>query len=330
MKPETRPLALLIKTVAGISFLVLSLIGVDWSQLKTSIETVDLCWLLLVLLSVLVGLFLKILRAYLFIKNFGVRVSFGRVTQAFFLGQSLNILLPSRSGDLLRVGYLSAEQPSLIAQITAAIGLEKYLDLLAMTAIALGVAAYLPVERASWVRQWLLPLSALSSGILVVMLVFGPWLWKRLQPFLARWGNPWFQRGLVLVDRLVRSSIWLRDLSLLIPALLLTAVIWVVMWATNLFLFRGLSLLVPLAAGGLVLVLVYIGVLPALMPGNIGPFYFFAQQGVIPFGAPAEKALAFAILLHAVVTITPLLASAASLLFSKKMRVATLGRWKHL
>ncbi len=328
MNRETRPLALILKMIVGVSFLVLSLIGVDWSQLKTSIEAIDLCWLLLVLLSVLIGLFLKILRSYLFIKNFGVQVSFGRVTQAFFLGQSLNILLPSRGGDLLRVGYLSAEQPSLVAQVTAAIGVEKYLDLLAMTAVALGVAAYLPAARASWVRQWLLPLSALASLILIMMLVFGPWLWKRVQPVLARWDNRWLQRALGLIDRLVRSSIWLRDLSLLVPAALLTTVIWIVMWTTNLFLFRGLSLEVPLAAGGLVLVLIYLGVLPALMPGNIGPFYFFAQQGMIPFGAPAEKALAFAILLHAVVTVTPLLASAISLLFSKELRVAMLGGWK--
>jgi hypothetical protein len=328
MKPETRPLALILKTVVGVTFLVFSLIGVDWSQLRTSLRAIQFLWLLLVLLSVLMGLFLKILRSYLFVKNFGAQISFGRVTQAFFLGQALNILLPSRGGDLLRVGYLSAEQPTLVAQVTAAIGVEKYLDLLAMTAVALGVAAYLPAERASWVRQWLLPLSALASLILLALLVFGPWIWKRVHPFLARWGNSWFQRGLELVDRLVRSSIWLRDLSLFLPALLLTALIWVVMWTTNLFLFRGLALQVPLAAGGLVLVLVYIGVLPALMPGNIGPFYFFAQQGVIPFGAPAEKALAFAILLHAVVTVTPLLASALSLLFSKKMRVVLLDSWR--
>ncbi|MEA3349279.1 MAG: lysylphosphatidylglycerol synthase transmembrane domain-containing protein [Chloroflexota bacterium] len=320
MNRKTNPLALIIKTIVGISFLILSLMGINWIQLRTSIKAIRFFWFFAVLLAVLIGLFLKILRSYLFIHNFDGRVSFGRVTQAFFLGQAINILLPSRGGDLLRIGYLSAEQPSVVAQVTAAIGVEKYLDLLAMTTVALGVAAYLPADRVSWVRQWLLPLSALASLILLAMLIFGPWIWKRLHPFLARWDNSWFQKGIGLVDRLVRSSVWLRDLPLLIPALLLTAVIWAVMWATNLLLFRGLGLQVPLAAGGLVLVLVYIGVLPALMPGNIGPFYFFAQQGVIPFGAPAEKALAFAILLHAVVTVTPLLASAASLLLSKNVR----------
>ncbi len=325
MNRETKPISLIIKTIVGISFLLISIVGVDWEQLKTSINTIHAGWFFSVILTVVFGLVLKILRSYLFIKNFGLHISCGRVTEAFFLGQALNIIIsPTRSGDFLRVGYLSAEKPTMIAQVTAAIGIEKFLDLLTLTAISLGVAVYLPLENMSWVRHWLLPLSALASLALCGIIFFGPWIWQRIRAVLSRCRGAWVHKGIVLVDQLVQSSLWLRDYSLLFPAILLTALIWAVMWATNLLLFRGLALQVPLAAGGLVLVLVYIGVLPALMPGNIGPFYFFAQQGVIPFGASAEKALVFAILLHAVVTVTPLLASAVSMLLSKNVRAIVL------
>jgi hypothetical protein len=57
-------------------------------------------------------------------------------------------------------------------------------------------------------------------------------------------------------------------------------VIWCLMWATNLLIFKGVYLAVDFVMGGLVLVLVYIGLIPALMPGNIGPFYFFCTTGI--------------------------------------------------
>ncbi len=88
--------------------------------------------------------------------------------------------------------------------------------------------------------------------------------------------------------------------------MLLTVFIWGVMWLTNLLLFNSLGLHLSGTAGGLVLVLVYIGLLPALMPGNIGPFYFFASLALLPFGIIQDQALVFAVILHALVTLSPL------------------------
>jgi uncharacterized membrane protein YbhN (UPF0104 family) len=64
----------------------------------------------------------------------------------------------------------------------------------------------------------------------------------------------------------------------------------------------------------LVLISVYIGLLPALMPGNIGPFYFFARLAILPFGILNDQAFVFAVILHAIVTLPPLLGGVISLL----------------
>ena len=87
---------------------------------------------------------------------------------------------------------------------------------------------------------------------------------------------------------------------------------------TNLLLFRALNIHPGWQASGLVIVLVYIGVLPALMPGNIGPFTYFAQLALIPFGIGTSTALAFAVLLYGIVTIPPLFIAGVMLLFSRK------------
>ena len=90
--------------------------------------------------------------------------------------------------------------------------------------------------------------------------------------------------------------------------------IWGLMWSTNLLLFKSLGLYLGGTAGGLVLVLVYIGLFPALMPGNIGPFYFFARLALLPIGIIQDQAVVFAVLLHAIVTLPPLLGGAVGLL----------------
>jgi hypothetical protein len=86
------------------------------------------------------------------------------------------------------------------------------------------------------------------------------------------------------------------------------------MWLTNLLVFKSLGLPLGLTAAGLVLILVYIGLIPALMPGNIGPFYFFARQAVMPFGILTDEAILFAVVLHAIVTLPALLAGLIGLL----------------
>ena len=50
-----------------------------------------------------------------------------------------------------------------------------------------------------------------------------------------------------------------------------------------------------------------IGLLPAWMPGNIAPFYFFASVGLRPLNVPLDLGLGFAVVLHAVVTLPVLL-----------------------
>ena len=305
-----------IRLLAGVALLVFSLWGVNWGQLAASVGSVSTPWFLLALGSVVVGLCFKTMRWQLFLRNYGLNIPWRRVFEAYFVGQSANIVLPTRGGELVRLGLLSAQNPSGAPQVAATIALEKFLDLIALSFMAVGVAAYLPIEKALWVREWLLPLSGFASFALVVMIFWGPRIWGLIQPKILTRAPAWVRKIAQLLDRFIESSLWLRDARRLLPAVLLTALIWVVMWGTNMLLFRSLDLELPPVAGGLVLVFIYLGLLPALMPGNIGPFYFFAQLAVQPFSISDEKALAFAILLHAIVTLPPLLVGGGFLLFS--------------
>ena len=263
---------------------------------------------------------LKVARWIILMDKYGLRISFRRVSEAYFLGQVVNIVLPTRGGDVVRLGIISAYNPAIIPRVTATIVLEKFIDLVALAAIALAVSAYLPPEAAQWLRQWLLPVSSMAALGLVLIILLGPLLWHRFEGRLSRFTHSWIVRGVELMNGFVSSSLWLRKISNMLPLILITVLIWGFMSLNSLILFRALGLNLPITASGLVLVLGYVRSVLQLPPGSVEPFYFFSQLGVTTFGANSESALAFAIVLHAFVTLIPILISGLLILTSADIR----------
>jgi uncharacterized membrane protein YbhN (UPF0104 family) len=289
-------LLVILKVLLGLALLYLSVRGIHSTQL--------------------LGLGLKFWRWVLLVRNYHLPLSTSRLFAAYFTGQAANILLPFRGGELIRLGYFATHKETL-PQAASTIVLEKYLDLSALTLLCLLVSYRVALANLLDLRAILLPATIGVTILLFLVVLTGPAIWERVR------GYSLIPRLLVSwLDRWVQASGWLKQPGQVLPALLITLIIWVVMWLTNLLLFTSLGLALGGEAAGLVLVLVYIGLLPALMPGNIGPFYFFASLAVLPFGVIPSQALVFAVLLHAIVTLPPLLGGAAGL-FLHSSRIAS-------
>ena len=128
--------------------------------------------------------------------------------------------------------------------------------------------------------------------ILAAGLWLGPRLWVPVRGWLGRRLPERWSGRLARVDDWVTNVQMLRSMRVVAPVVVLTGLVWLVMLATNLLVLRSLGLDADARAGGLVLALVYLGVAPALMPGNFGPFYFFAMLGLTPFGIPEARSAA--------------------------------------
>ncbi len=304
----------LLKILLGVCLLFLAIWQVDWNVFRDALHSVNVFWLILALASVLIGLTIKVIRWLILLRNFGVILPFKRIFNSYFLGQAANILFFIRSGEVIRIGWLTSSKKEDLAAITASVALEKYLDLVMLVVVMVTVSSNLPYLAAKRLEV-LSPLLIVLTIILLAAITGGPWIWQKLtgQKIYSGWKGK-FQNKF---NRFIQASLWLRSPIRLIPAFAYTIVIWLVMAATNLLLFRALSMNAGWEASGLVLILVYIGVLPALMPGNIGPFTFFAQLALTPFNIETSIALAFAILLYGIVTLPPLLISGLMLLIPK-------------
>src|SRR4030042_3665357 len=65
----------IIKLLAGLVLLVLSVQGIQWGNLVTGIRSANPAWLVLAIASVLVGLLLKVWGWAILVKNYGIQTS---------------------------------------------------------------------------------------------------------------------------------------------------------------------------------------------------------------------------------------------------------------
>ena len=292
------------RLLIGFALLAAALIGVNWPKVLEQFATLQTPYLFAALGLVLGGLLCKIVRWQVLLRLVGIHLPHRTALAAFFLGQAANIVLPIRGGEAVRLAAALPAAPGRLPELAASILLEKYLDL-----VALGVSILIALDTLSGNLIGFNPANViLTTSLLTVFLLLfvriGPWLWQWLcrLPMVSK-----YQRMTGWIDRLLGSLQWLRSPSKGLPILLFTAFIWAIMWLTNYVLFFSLSIPANPTAALVVLIMIYVGVLPALIPGNFGPFLFFAQLALQSYQVPPENALAYAIILHALVTLPPLI-----------------------
>lgn len=304
--PNRRGLERVARWLLGAGLLVLALRQVDPATIATALRSTRLEWLLIALVSVLVGVALKGLRWALLLRPVFPERSGYRIMGALLVGQAANILLPVRGGDLVRAGSVLPAGDGRLGAVLAGIAIEKAFDLVGLAATAALALPFLPHDGPS--ATWIVPLSlglALLGGTLAAGLVSSR-AWATLRPFLD--GPPKGLRRRVQgwVDSLSRGLAQLsrsRGMPLVFG---LTGVVWLVMLSTNLALLRALNMNMSDGAAIVVLAAVHLSLIPALMPGNFGPFYLAVEVALAGFGYAPDRALAYAVVLHALVTLIPL------------------------
>jgi uncharacterized protein (TIRG00374 family) len=307
----------ILKVGAGLALLLVSVWGIDWNKLASTITSLNSGWLLVGILSVLAGLGLKSWRWYVLLRSYGIEASFSQAAGAFFLGQAANIILPVRGGELLRFGWLRSQQERGSAEIATTIVIEKYLDLLMLLALTILLTVYLPIVDIKANSTVLIIAGVTLTLALISLIWMAPKVWRTWQGKIKAKVPAEYHKVIDSLERWFSASSEFRRPAKAIPPVGITLVIWGVMLSTNLILFSAFSLPISLAAGVLVLAAIYIGVVPALMPGNVGPFYFFASLALAPFGIDPQVRIAYAIVLHALVTVPPLLLAGISVLLGR-------------
>lgn len=293
--------------LCALAVLYVSAVNVEWSQVFDAFHRVRMPWAVAAALSVLLTLALITLRWGLLV---GAGTSSERGSDAItparvlwdsvVLGQVVNILVPLRFGEGVRVAVTSRGLDVPAGRVMVGLALERAFDVAAFATIVIALVAtgsmpdtfrgLLPVAA---------PVTLATIGAALVFVRFLPavlaWL-RRHVGVLAPMAR-WFE-----TQETAMQAGW-TDISRrhqLATIACLTALIPITAAATNLLVFHSFNLPVPAITAFVLLVVLQIGTAVVSVPGNVGVFHYLTVVTLEAWDVPQPTALAVAIVLHLV------------------------------
>lgn len=297
--------------VTGLA-LYLALRQVDLRQVGLVLRQASPFYVVLALLSVVANTLLKALRWKVLLGQAGAGVSLGRILAVILAGQTINAFVPVRLGDLGRavvVGGMGAGKAYALGTVL----LEKALDLAWYGLLIAGLLIWMPLP--AWINQSALALAGIAllglAGAFILAyqarraIALSERLAVRLPGALSDWLMPRLRAALGGLAVLRRRSdlLWLA---------FLTTLVWVTAVLNNWLTLRAIGLGdLPLTAAWLLAVALQAGVALPSVAGRLGIFEYICMLSLSIFGVSASPALAYGLLLHAIVAGPATLAGAA-------------------
>lgn len=216
-------------------------------------------------------------------------------TNIGFLG---NMVLPLRAGEAIKPLVVARSGSVSVPAALATVALERLCDLLMLALFA--VLTLVLVPQADFLRDrnaWVVAGLAFAISGVVVVIRLAPWLETKLDVIAAR--LPEFL-GRVLREAgrgFLHSLSGLSDLSVLLPVLLYTTLIWLVTAFGFATVALALELSVPLVALGFAAtVIVAMAVSVPSAPGFIGVYWAGSEVALGLFGVPKSMGFTFGVL----------------------------------
>jgi uncharacterized membrane protein YbhN (UPF0104 family) len=259
-------------------------------------------WAPLALLAIGTSFALRTQRWAILLRACGSAVRFRDAAVPLMGSVALNNLLPFRAGDAIRIIALQSFTGQVRSRQLGTLILERLFDLCALLSIVIAATWLWPPARLD--PGWVFAADAVAAGAVVTLVGL------LAAPSAARLAIAWSERHAAqfLPPGRVVLAYYEATRSLCRPGLLtqtaiLTAAAWLAegggFWAAAKAL--GLANALPTAALGVGLATLSTGI-PSL-PAYLGTFDYFAATSAIAFGADRPHAVAFAVLVHALLWI---------------------------
>jgi glycosyltransferase 2 family protein len=293
------------RRIGWLGFLLSGLFGylafrnVDLRELRDALASQELVFLAPAAVALAVGVLLRAWRWQLLFER-ATRPPFRYVLNALLVGYLFNTILPARAGELVRIQVLGRRAAISRAEVLGTVVLERAYDLLVLIGLLAVAAPFLPPV------DWLTAVLVFGAA-LGISLALGTIVVRRHGIQAART----LARPLTLlpaidnerVESIARNAVIglaaLRVTRLALVAIAVTAASWLALASSAWFLLLGTDIDATFGMALLVLVATnLIMVLPS-SPAALGAFEAAVVLALAAYGVDRERALSFALVLHA-------------------------------
>ena len=291
--------------------IALAIRGIDLSRTLEILTMVRPWPLAIVAVALVVQLWVRSLRwAQLLPGGPAGRIQTRRLVPVVLVGYLGNAVLPARLGDPIRAVLVGRRQSVATSSAFGSVVLERLIDTLMLALIVV------PATVLSGGPGQLVGAAAIAAAVAgLVLIVAQTSLPMRLVAWLqARTG----ERGTGILESVARFAAAL-DARGRGRAVAIVAALSVVGWLLDgtIYWAAGFALGIDLGPAGAMLVsgITVLGTAIPSAPGYVGTFELAATTVAVALGVPAEQALAFAILVHALTVLSLAVGGAISLVW---------------
>jgi glycosyltransferase 2 family protein len=276
--------------VAGLALLV------DWTTVGRELSDADAgdLALMLGLWAIWLGVRPMRMRALVRATGKGERLTRNDAFGAHAVGMAVNNLLPMRAGEVAMIWILRARAQVPAGSGASSVVLDRFCDLIGALGVLTLTLLWMPERPAAIERGLPIFVGALLAGLAALGVVVATR--AKLVAFAAR-----FLPGKLVppLGHLLDGLAVLGRPSVLLQAALWTATIWGLASVSFFFGVRAVWPEASLVMGAFLLGVVALAFLVPAAPGGVGVFHAASVFALAVFGVPAEAALAYALLTHA-------------------------------
>jgi glycosyltransferase 2 family protein len=224
----------------------------------------------------------------------------GALLGPVLIGYLGNFVLPARLGEVIRSFVVSRRHGMPMSTVLGTVVLERIIDAWVLAVVALVTALAIGVP--SWIVQ-IAAIASVAGAVLIVVLATSAA--ARLAAALGRARLESLRALGAVVDRFGRGAAVKGRPGAIALAVALSSLSWLIEGTVYWLSAIAIGLEVSLAAGFLVAAVTILATAIPSAPAYVGTFELTVTAVAAAFGVPAEEALAWALIAHAV-TLLPL------------------------
>ena len=299
---------------AGIGLLIavfslyLATRDVTLSDVKSSLGGADFTYVAWAFISTLGIILLRVIRWKLLMGNDGSEITPQRTLMALLAGQVLNLIYPTRIGDISRA-YLVDRTGSNRAFMLGTVVLEKLLDSLIYVLLFTLLVLLLPLPN--WVSSSgysFTILTTLSLAIIILLAYRIEWFSEKLENLSNLFPAKIRDRIQGWIISGLKSLGILKSKRRILELFFLSLFIWVLPIFTNHLTLLALQIHLPLTASLLTMIVLQASVAIPSVPGRIGLFEYLCVLSLSIFGISEGPAFSYGVLLHVIALLPSTLA----------------------
>jgi predicted dehydrogenase/uncharacterized membrane protein YbhN (UPF0104 family) len=271
--------------------------GIKWNDLAQAIRASDPLWLALAAALNLGVVALAATRWLALLRPLSPNSRWRDAFAAVAVGFAVSTVVPARGGEVVRMEFLHRRSGLPKAQITGSIGLDQLMNSAGFM-VGLALLPWLG-GIPGWMRPGSILALVLFTAAMVAVVLFRP-TGRRVVSAVKE--GPTMSPGGIL-GRLRLGLTAARSPRALTGSLMASLAAWTLELIVMRIAMRAVGIALPISATVVVLMAVNVMIAIPAAPANIGTLEVGAVLGLVGFGIGKEKALAFALLYHALQTV---------------------------